>query len=288
MLIRKDSLFGIDFQTPQLNSVTPTPNFIVDGSSQLGLLFSFSEDMKTDVKPVVSFDAGNGPDNDSLALVLTYNDGQSIWNSAQLFTAKFDVDGSHPLDSDPIAVGLTVATDLAGNPFPGSNESGVFIVDTKEPTCVSLTTDPVDPVVITTDLDFDVTVVMDQTLDNTVTPTITFANSNGNYSISGWGYSQTTDVDDTYSFTVTHNGTEEELEEIMSITGFKDLAGNVQVIACLDTFDVDTDRPDVVSVTVTDDKICGDDDEGTVDVVITFDEEMNNAVARISHLISIL
>jgi hypothetical protein len=275
----KGSLFGIDFQTPQLNSVTPTPNFIVDGSSQLGLLFSFSEDMKTDVKPVVSFDAGNGPDNDSLALVLTYNDGQSIWNSAQLFTAKFDVDGSHPLDSDPIAVGLTVATDLAGNPFPGSNESGVFIVDTKEPTCVSLTTNPVDPVVNLGDLDFTVTVVMDQTLDNGVTPTITFATSSA-FSVSGGAYSTTTNTDDTYTFTVTHNGTtEEEHEEIMSITGFEDLAGNPQVIACLDTFDVDTDRPDVVSVTVTDDKICGDDDEGTVDVVITFDEEMNNAVA---------
>lgn len=277
----KGSLFGIDFQTPQLNSVTPTPNFIVDGSSQLGLLFSFSEDMKTDVKPVVSFDAGNGPDNDSLALVLTYNDGESIWNSAQLFTAKFDVDGSHPLDSDPIAVGLTVATDLAGNPFPGSNESGVFIVDTKEPTCVSLTTDPVDPVVITTDLDFDVTVVMDQTLDNTVTPTITFANSNANYSISGGGYSQTTDVDDTYSFTVTHNGTEEELEEIMSITGFKDLAGNVQVIACLDTFDVDTDKPDLVSVTVSDTDICTSDDEATYTVTLIFDEEMDGVTAPV-------
>jgi len=275
----KGSLFGIDFQTPQLNSVTPTPNFIVDGSSQLGLLFSFSEDMKTDVKPVVSFDAGNGPDNDSLDLVLTYNEPQSIWNSAQLFTAKFDVDGSHPLDSDPIAVGLTVATDLAGNPFPGSNESGVFIVDTKEPTCVSLTTDPVDPVVNLGDLDFTVTVVMDQTLDNGVTPTITFATSSA-FSVSGGAYSTTTNTDDTYTFTVTHNGTtEEEHEEIMSITGFEDLAGNPQVIACLDTFDVDTDRPDVVSVTVTDDKICGDDDEGTVDVVITFDEEMNNAVA---------
>lgn len=277
----KGSLFGIDFQTPQLNSVTPTPNFIVDGSSQLGLLFSFSEDMKTDVKPVVSFDAGNGPDNDSLALVLTYNDGESIWNSAQLFTAKFDVDGSHPLDSDPIAVGLTVATDLAGNPFPGSNESGVFIVDTKEPTCVSLTTDPVDPVVNLGDLDFTVTVVMDQTLDNGVTPTITFATSSA-FSVSGGAYSTTTNTDDTYTFTVTHNGTtEEELEEIMSITGFKDLAGNVQVIACLDTFDVDTDKPDLVSVTVSDTDICTSDDEATFTVTLIFDEEMDGVTAPV-------
>jgi len=277
----KGSLFGIDFETPQLVSVTPTPTYVVDGSSQLGLLFEFTENMKTNVKPTVSFDAGNGPDNDSLALILTYNEPLSTWNSATLFTAKFDVDGSHPLDSDPIAVGLSGATDDAGNPFPGSNETGVFIVDTKEPTCVSLVTDPVNPIVNLGDLNFDVTIVMDQALDNGITPTITFATSSA-FTVSGGAYTTTTNTNDTYTFTVTHNGTtEEEHQEIMSVTGFKDLSGNVQVIACVDTFDVDTDRPDIVSLTVSDSKICGDDHGNNEVITITFDEVMDSGIAPV-------
>lgn len=277
----KGSLFGIDFETPQLVSVTPTPTYVVDGSSQLGLLFEFTENMITNVKPTVSFDAGNGPDNDSLALILTYNEPLSTWNSATLFTAKFDVDGSHPLDSDPIAVGLSGATDDAGNPFPGSNETGVFIVDTKEPTCVSLVTDPVNPIVNLGDLDFDVTIVMDQALDNGITPTITFATSSA-FTVSGGAYTTTTNTNDTYTFTVTHNGTtEEEHQEIMSVTGFKDLSGNVQVIACVDTFDVDTDRPDIVSLTVSDSKICGDDHGNNEVITITFDEVMDSGIAPV-------
>lgn len=277
----KGSLFGIDFETPQLVSVTPTPTYVVDGSSQLGLLFEFTENMITNVKPTVSFDAGNGPDNDSLALILTYNEPLSTWNSATLFTAKFDVDGSHPLDSDPIAVGLSGATDDAGNPFPGSNETGVFIVDTKEPTCVSLVTDPVNPIVNLGDLNFDVTIVMDQALDNGITPTITFATSSA-FTVSGGAYTTTTNTNDTYTFTVTHNGTtEEEHQEIMSVTGFKDLSGNVQVIACVDTFDVDTDRPDIVSLTVSDSKICGDDHGNNEVITITFDEVMDSGIAPV-------
>jgi hypothetical protein len=277
----KGSLFGIDFETPQLVSVTPTPTYVVDGSSQLGLLFEFTENMITNVKPTVSFDAGNGPDNDSLALILTYNEPLSTWNSATLFTAKFDVDGSHPLDSDPIAVGLSGATDDAGNPFPGSNETGVFIVDTKEPTCVSLVTDPVNPIVNLGDLDFDVTIVMDQALDNGITPTITFATSSA-FTVSGGAYTTTTYTNDTYTFTVTHNGTtEEEHQEIMTVTGFKDINGNVQIIACVDTFDVDTDRPDIVSLTVSDSKICGDDHGNNEVITITFDEVMDSGIAPV-------
>ncbi len=277
----KSNLFGIDFIAPYLQSLTvnnPANGVITDTTTTgLELVFDFSETMINTSAPTISFETGSVPNNATLAQILSTTAFPSIskWNLSDVYTAKFTINGTFGLETDDVAVGISNATDLAGNPFPGSNESQVFDVDTREPGCVSITMDPVAPTVIVADLDFDVSVKMDQTLDVGVTPTIAFTNSNANYSISGGVYTSSIDnTNDTYSFTVTHDGTQENVTETMSISGFKDTQGNPQAVACTTSFDVDTKLPEIVSITVSDDKICMDDNTDAYTIAIVFDEEM--------------
>lgn len=280
----KSNLFGIDFLEPYLQSLTvnnPANGVITDTTTTgLELVFDFSEPMNNTSAPTITFETGSAPNNATLAQLLTTTafPGISKWNINDVYTAKFTINGTFGLETDDVAVGISNATDLAGNPFPGSNESEVFDVDTREPGCVSITMDPVAPVVIVADLSFDVEVVMDQTLDNTVAPTIAFTNSNANYTISNQAFGQTNVLDDTYTFTVTHNLNQENTTETMSISGFKDTHGNVQVTACTANFDVDTKLPEIVSIAVSDDKICMDDDNDAYTITIVFDEEMGATV----------
>jgi len=271
----KGNLFGIDFVAPQLNSITvnaPSPAVILDDTPQLQLVFDFTETMDNNSDPTVTFETGSAPNNDILGDVLGTPAGD--WNLGNVFTASYSVNETYGLEVDNVGVGIANATDLAGNPFPGSFEAGVFDVDTKEPGCGSITMTPAAPQVIVADKDFEVVVVMDQTLDAGVNPTIAFTNSNANYTVSGGAFSQTSVLNDTYSFTVTHDGTQENVTETMSISGFKDTHGNVQTLACTADFDVDTKLPEIVSIAVSESNICGNM-EGTEVITITFDEAMD-------------
>lgn len=279
----KGNLFGIDFVAPQLNSITvnaPSPAVILDDTPQLELVFDFTETMKNELPlPTVTFETGSAPNNATLGNILGTPAGN--WNLGDVFTATYTVDGTHGLEVDNVGVGIANATDLAGNPFPGSFEAGVFDVDTKEPVCGSITMTPAAPQVTVADLDFDVVLVMDQSLDNTVVPTIAFTNSNANYSISNRAYDNTNSNNDTYKFTVTHNTNQENVTETMSISGLKDTHGNVQLVACEATFDVDTKLPTITSLSVSESNICGNT-TGTEVITITFDEAMDATAPTIT------
>lgn len=278
----RGNLFGIDFVAPQLNSITvnaPSPAVILDDTPQLELVFDFTETMVNTSNPTVTFETGSAPNNATLGNILGTPAGN--WNLGNVFTATYSVDGTHGLEVDNVGVGIANATDLAGNPFPGSFEAGVFDVDTKEPVCGSITMTPAAPQVTVADLDFDVVLVMDQSLDNTVVPTIAFTNSNANYSISNRAYDNTNSNNDTYKFTVTHNTNQENVTETMSISGLKDTHGNVQLVACEATFDVDTKLPTITSLSVSESNICGNT-TGTEVITITFDEAMDATAPTIT------
>ena len=278
----KSNLFGIDFLAPFLQGLTvnnPVNKVITDTTTTgLELVFDFSETMTNTSAPTITFETGNGPNNATLLQILSTTAFPSIskWNLGDVYTAKYTINGTYGLEVDNVAVGMTNATDLAGNPFPGSNESEVFSVDTKEPGCGGITMNPVAPQVIVADLDFDVIVVMDQSLA-AVAPTITFTNSNANYTISNEAFTDGVNLNDTYSFRVTHDGTQELLTETMSINGFTDTHGNVQAVACTTSFDVDTKLPSISSLTVSESNICGNS-TGTEVITITFDEAMKTSV----------
>ncbi|PKL77967.1 MAG: hypothetical protein CVV25_13025, partial [Ignavibacteriae bacterium HGW-Ignavibacteriae-4] len=273
---QNSNLFGIDFLTPDFNEVVvnaPSTTIVTDNTPELQLTFSFTEAMDNTTTPTVTFQTGSGPNNATLALVLGSSNNTSGW-SGSVYHANFDITNTHGLDVNNIGVGIDNAKDLAGNPISAVFEAGVFSVDTKEPACSGITMTPAAPVVIVADLDFNVSVVMDQTLDAGVPPTIAFTNSNANYTVSGGTFAQTNVLNDTYNFTVTHNGTQENVSETMSISGFKDTHGNIQTLACTADFDVDTKLPEIVSIAVSESNICGNM-EGTEVITITFDEAMD-------------
>lgn len=282
----KGSLFGIDFIAPQLASITATPETVVDGTGQLVLVLDFTETMVNSAAPTLVFSTGDNGKDATLGQILgtmTTFPTDSKWNLGNVFTAKYNVNGTYGLEVDDVAVGVTNATDLAGNPFPGSNESEVFSVDTKEPGCAGIVMTPTTPMVILSDLDFEVTVAMDQTLNANVKPTIALTNTIGTYTIdsttaNGYGFKTTTNLNDSFKFKVTHNGTQENTTATLSISGLQDTHGNVQVAACTANFDVDTKLPSITSITATPSSICGNT-TGTMDVVITFDEAMKAATA---------
>lgn len=275
-------LFGIDFIAPQLASLNATPLTVVDATTELSFVLEFTETMVNITPPTLTFETGNAGYNATLLSMLTFKPNPvSVWNLGNVFTAKYAVDGTHGLEVNNVGVGITNATDLAGNPFPGSNSINVFDVDTKEPVCGSITMTPAAPQVTVADKDFEVVVVMDQSLDNTVVPTIAFTNSNANYSISNRAYDNTNSNNDTYKFTVTHNTNQENVTETMSISGLKDTHGNVQLVACEATFDVDTKLPTITSIAVSKPNICGNT-TGTEVITITFDEAMDATAPTIT------
>ena len=275
----KSNLFGLDFIEPFLlnfSVVNPANGVITDTTTTgLEIVLTFNEQMVNTNPPTLVFDTSIPADNAILNNILTFQASPaSTWNQNNVFTAKYTINGTFGLEKDGVNVGINNATDFAGNPYPSSTELGAFDVDTKEPGCDGITMTPAAPVVIVADKDFDVSVVLDQSLDNTVVPTIAFTNSNANYSISNRAYGNTNSNNDTYTFTVTHDGTQENVTETMSISGFKDTHGNVQTLACTADFDVDTKLPEIVSIAVSESNICGNM-EGTEVITITFDEAMD-------------
>ncbi len=264
------NVFDVDLITPGLSNVVATPSLVTNNFTNMQIDFTFDEEMDLSLVPTITF-----PLAPTVGGAISIVPGTSSWLTDFVYRATYAVTVSSGIELTNVQVKIENANDACGNPFDPTPVNNVFSVDTKEPACAGITLDPIENQVLADFLDFEVEVKMDQVLNNTVHPTVTFTNSNANYSTSVGTFSTTTNTNDTYTFIVTHDGTEEELTETISIIGFKDLNGNEQTVACETTFDVDTDKPDIVSITVSDDKICMDDDNDAYTITIVFDEEMD-------------
>lgn len=272
------NVFSIDMITPNLANVVATPSLVTDNYTVMNIDFTFDEPMNILLTPTITF-----PLTPNVANAVSINSGASGWFTNKIYRASYNVIVSSDVEYTNVQVKIENAEDEFGNPFSPTPYSNVFSVDTKEPSCVAVTTNP-SPVTVTTNaLSFDVTVQMDQTLDDNENPIITYGTSSATYTVDstgiGYGFSTTNYTNDTYKFKVTHDGTPEEItNNLMTISGFKDLSGNVQTEACSTHVDIDTKRPTITSITVSDNKICRSDDGTTETITITFSEPMSDGV----------
>ena len=230
--------------TPPTVITSVSDNFITDADdpATFTVVSSFNEPMAVATTPVITF-------TQVVADTLGLTGG--VWSVGNtVYTTSYDIDvASQELDN--VVAATTAAKDVAGNPQnPDASAAAArtFDVDTVNPTVVSITVDQV----LISDSDagftFHPTIVysepMDETLDN---PTVVF-----DPDVTA---SPSTLIDDVGGFinSVTFEGHYDMFDVgvtvpdvDITVSGAKDLAGNVQIsFTETDAFDIDTENPTV-------------------------------------------
>jgi hypothetical protein len=129
-----------DGQAPIVNSITPAPSTITDlnvGTATFSVSVVYDEPMDLLSTPTITFT----PDL-VFSGTLTLNAG-SLWTDNYTYLAFYDVaDNDETLTG--IGIGVTGATDVAGNTQSAGSSAAAFNIDTENPTVVSATTSDAD------------------------------------------------------------------------------------------------------------------------------------------------
>ncbi|MEX0347454.1 MAG: Ig-like domain-containing protein [Rhizobiaceae bacterium] len=150
------------------------------------------------------------------------------------------------------------AQDAAGNLLVGASITIPYVAsDTTVPQVSSVSANP-DPIDENTN-SVDVVVQFDETMDDTVTPLLTFSEDVSgaltDASTKTGTWSETTHANDTYTvtYTVTNSGKDIEDVGVVVSTGFRDAAGNALAsdTTVPDVFDILQDTSDRIAPTVT-------------------------------------
>lgn len=169
--------------------------------------------------------------------------------------------------------------DAVGN-WTSTEHLGPFDIDTRRPVATVVTDHTMiagGSPIYEGSLELIVTVTYDEDMDQTTPPTISLLNAGGHWTgPTGGAWSSAT----VYVATFEHNGTQEEIlgsafARVSDTSGATDLAGNADLGDDSPAFDIDTERPLVVSVTPVE---LTDADAGTVAVSIEYNEPMDTAI----------
>jgi len=249
-----------------------------DAGETVTLVGTFDEDMDQSGPPVWWFD----PDVEASGTLVP--DGSGSWVSPTRFEREYTIAdvGETALDVDILA---TSASDLAGNwmlPDPTVTTDS-FSVDMENPQATVTTNRtknyPGGAPIYEFWLEMAVSVAYDEPMDTDFQPTITLENAGSNWGPQvslGWT------GDTLYQATFTHNGTEEELEDgfarVSNGSGAVDLAWNPDLGDDSDSFDIDTRKPQVSSITPSLSLITEADDGTTFTLTIDYNEAMVSSV----------
>ncbi|MCK4654264.1 MAG: hypothetical protein KAU01_07455, partial [Candidatus Cloacimonetes bacterium] len=267
--------FDIDTENPEVVLVTPTPALISDanvGINTFSLTIDYDEDMLTGgtADPVITFPV-EYPLN-----TITFNHG--TWSDADTYIAYYNV-----VDVDETVYDIDVhiegtKDDPAGNTQVIYDETDVFDINTENPEVVLVTPNPAlitDSDVGTNTFTLTVDYSEDMLTDGTADPVITFPIEDPTTTIT-FNYGIWSDAN-TY---VTYYDVADANETITGIDvhigGATDPEGNPQVPKDeVDVFDIDTENPEVVSVTPNLDLISDSDaGMGTFTLTVVYDEDM--------------
>ncbi|MCK5711842.1 MAG: hypothetical protein KAI25_03920, partial [Hyphomicrobiaceae bacterium] len=172
---------------------------------------------------------------------LTINGGEAVVN----FDAGLSDNGAV---QTAFAAGATVSvrlTDAAGNEITSSVANPTITVDYIKPTAtVSVSVDPIYELALTQ----TVTVLYSESMNTGTAPLITMVNGINWGTQANGAWSTTTNPDDTYTATLTHNGIGEyvagEVARVSSTSGAQDVNGNDDTGDDSDPFEIDTEGPD--------------------------------------------
>jgi Big-like domain-containing protein len=250
--------FDVDTENPSV-TVVFTDALLSDADAESLVTITFSE-------PVNNFTIDDlTPTNGTLTSFT--NVDLATWTV--IFTAVNGLDRT-----GTVAVG-TGYEDYRSN-SPNSGDSGTVDIDTKNPTVVSVEVDT-DPL-YEGSLTQVVTVTFSEPMDTASAsePTVSFSAGSYGYPEDGvWSVNNTVWTETMF---LTDNN-EDIVGVFVSVTGAKDAAGNYQVPYSDEAFDIDTIKPSVSAVDVSDLVISDADASGTFTVTISFNEKMDPGIA---------
>jgi hypothetical protein len=172
---------------------------------------------------------------------------------------------------------MTGVADAAGNAGLGTTDSSNYAIDTKEPTVQISVSDN-----LITDADnlagskLTITITYSEAMDNSVYPTITFL---PNVKLDTLSYSENWWSPDNRIYSENYLIRDANVENAgvdVTVTGGKDLAGNAQVDNTGENmFNIDTEKPTVVSVTPSVTPIAdADEGAGNFTLTVVYNEPM--------------
>ncbi|MCG2695540.1 hypothetical protein L6248_01245, partial [Candidatus Parcubacteria bacterium] len=250
-------VFVIDTKVPSVSTATANPDTAKAGTVTITVVFD--ENMDTVTSPTVQITGITG----SPITVTQSSYANKTWIG--IFTLA---DNN---EKTTATISVTGAKDAAGNVMADNASAGTFVVDTVDPT-VSLIAVDTNPI-YDGDLIQKVVVIYNESMNTGTTPTITLTGSNWGTQVTGV-WSQTNVANDTYTTTLTHNGTAEEIANavatVATASGATDLAGNSDIGNSSAVFNIDTKNPTVDLSDDHADNIVRDAD--TVIITATFTE----------------
>ncbi len=235
----------IDANSPTIVSITNSDAQIYEGDLVQTVTVVYSENMNTAIQPTITISGTNWGAQTPVG-------GTNGW-AGTTYTAQFTHDGDpEELANLTTSVAVGGAQDAAGNANLGNATSSFFSVDTKKPTALVTVSTGLsiggiaylnqDNLVITVQATFS------EAMNTAVAPSVTFTSTDGNLTAGTGSWSAGNTV---YTIAYTHDGTDEEsLTPQVSVNGGEDANGNEQTVAATSTnFVIDTDRPEVASIT---------------------------------------
>ncbi|WP_375579603.1 T9SS type A sorting domain-containing protein [Marivirga tractuosa] len=259
----------LDVTAPVVNNLTVDKSSIseADAGDNFIITIEYSENMDSSTEPTITF----SPDVSS-----SLSPASSSW-TGNTYEGVFTISDQNITVND-IDINVTGAIDASpnANTQTAFNQTNVFSIDTEKPNAtLTLETEPVDtsPLIITqSNKTITLTANFDEDMDQTEAnkPTVTIsspADANFNFENEGWDNSQQ------YTYSFTHNGNQEEISgATITISGAQDDVGNIMASTESGTFDINTNIPEIESITST--TLAGTYREGDIDIIVKFDEEV--------------
>lgn len=269
---------SIDTKNPEVLSVTANEPIISDansGNASFALDFTFTEAMGTDFPEIVF----TGQD---LTSTLTLNESASSWTSNNVYHAVYDVNDSE-VELSGITVDVTGSFDLAGNLQIDASNTGLFVVDTRNPQISSIVVN--DNILDDSNVAADavqVSIVFDEEMNATVNPSVSFPTENAtgaglsyNGGLSSWS-DNTTFV---AHFDLIDSNVELEAIDVLVATASDEAGNETNGGITADLFDIDTKNPEVTNIELNNTLIADIDNGAIFNVTLTFDDVMNQSTS---------
>jgi uncharacterized repeat protein (TIGR03803 family) len=263
----------INTTAPTVTGLSVSDPLLADGDAGSGkfvVTATFSEAMKTTVKPTLTF-------TPSAASTLTLSGG--TWLDGTHYQATYNVADAGVRVSN-VGIGVTGAQDAAGNVQTAFTGPGEFSIAMQNPTVTSLLVNiPLLSDASAGSGTFAVTATYNAAMNMSINPTITFAQSvAGTLTLSGGAWIDSTHYQALYD--VADAGVKVSNVGV-GVSGAQDTAGNVQqAYAGINKFSIDTQNPTLTSVWVNlpllSDASAG---AGRFVVIATYSKAMNTKVS---------
>ncbi len=271
--------FNIDTKNPEVVDLVVSIDTIADGTVSVPGVFSvvvnYGEDMDKSVAPVISYP---GAGEDPLGANATLLNASGSWTGNQQYTFTYDLADVDTTIWD-IDIRVTGGLDSIGNVQLQADSVDAFNIDTKNPEVIGLSVD-IDTISDSDDTNtFTISITYDEEMDRNFVPPVSFPDENALVSgltASGGSWFSSTRYDATY--TISDQDTLLQDIDVQVDQGTaRDSIGNIQTANGLftDVFDIDTENPEVIGLSVDIDTISDSDDTNTFTISITYDEEMD-------------